>query len=71
MYFGFEENNPYTQKEISERLNISQSYVSRIIKKSLNQIKIKLIANEFIEHNCEKQKIKIKKYNKATSNLKG
>lgn len=71
MYFGFDKDKSYTQKEISEKLNISQSYVSRIIKKSLNQIRTKLIANEFVEHNSEKQKIKIKKYNKANLNLKG
>ena len=29
----------YNQKEISDKMNISQSYVSRIIKNSLNYIK--------------------------------
>ncbi len=48
MYFGFIDNKLYNQEEISHKLNISQSYISRLIKKILNKIKEKF-ENDNIE----------------------
>ena len=61
MYFGFFDNKIYTQKEIAEKLNISQSYISRIIKRILKQLKIELITNNIVELGNNNIKIKNKK----------
>lgn len=37
--YGLLGNNPYTQKEVAEKLGISQSYISRIEKKVIRKIK--------------------------------
>ena len=37
--FGFLNGNEYTQKEVADILNISQSYISRLEKKILNKLK--------------------------------
>ena len=37
--YGLLGNNPYTQKEVAEKLGISQSYISRIEKKVIKRIK--------------------------------
>ena len=42
LYFGFYDDIEVTQKEIAERLSISQSAVSRIIKRGLEKLEIKL-----------------------------
>lgn len=39
LYFGFYNNHEFTQKEISEMLNYSQSYISRVIKKTISILK--------------------------------
>ena len=39
LYFGFFDGKAYTQKEISDMLNISRSHLSRIINRSLKKIK--------------------------------
>ena len=41
MYFGFG-GRRYTQKQIAEQLELSQSYISRIIKRNIEKIGIKL-----------------------------
>jgi RNA polymerase sporulation-specific sigma factor len=38
LYFGFYNNRIYTQEEIAGKLNISQSYTSRLIKKIVKKI---------------------------------
>lgn len=48
MYFGFIDNKLYNQEEISHKLNISQSYISRLITKILKKIKEKF-ENDNIE----------------------
>lgn len=37
--YGLNNSKPLTQREVAERLNISRSYVSRIEKKTLNEIR--------------------------------
>ena len=37
--YGLNNKKPLTQREVAQRLNISRSYVSRIEKKILNDIK--------------------------------
>lgn len=39
MYFGFNLDKPYTQKDIAKAMNISQSYVCRIVKKVIKKFK--------------------------------
>lgn len=39
MYFGFNDDKEYNQEEIADELKISQSYISRIIKRILKKIK--------------------------------
>jgi len=39
LYFGFYNNREFTQKEISEILNYSQSYISRVISKTIINLK--------------------------------
>ncbi len=39
--YGLDNKKPLTQREVAQRLNISRSYVSRIEKKVLNDIKNK------------------------------
>lgn len=40
--YGLNNKKPLTQREVAQRLNISRSYVSRIEKKILNDIKHKV-----------------------------
>lgn len=40
--YGLDNKKPLTQREVAQRLNISRSYVSRIEKKVLNDIKNQL-----------------------------
>lgn len=48
-YFGFENDIPMTQKAIAKELQLSQSYVSRIIKCAVKDISIQLKALGIIE----------------------
>lgn len=41
-HFGFIDDNPMTQREIADELGLSQSYVSRIIKRILKNISVQL-----------------------------
>ena len=45
LFFGFYDNKCYTQKEIAKRYNISQSAVSKTIKRSLIKLKNEIINN--------------------------
>lgn len=49
LYFGFYDNKTYSQKEISSILNISQSYVSKLVNVTINNIKNSLIEMDIIE----------------------
>ena len=49
LFFGFFNNRRYTQKELAEKYHINQSYVSRLIKKSINKLK-----EEILMHDNEK-----------------
>lgn len=48
-HFGFKDNNPMTQKEIANELGLSQSYVSKIIKRVLKDISVQLKVLGIIE----------------------
>ncbi len=56
LYFGFYDDQVYTQKEIAEALHLSQSYVSRVIKRAVEQIGMELQSREFIELSKKKKK---------------
>lgn len=49
LYFGFIDNRPYTQKEISQMFSISQSYISRVIIKNIKRLKVLLIQEKIVE----------------------
>lgn len=49
LHFGFIDDHLYTQKEIADKLKISQSYVSRLITKIVKRIGIQLQKNGVIE----------------------
>jgi len=44
LFFGLKDGRPLRQREIASILNISQSYVSRIVVKTLEKIKIVILA---------------------------
>lgn len=44
--YGLDNKKPLTQREVAQRLDISRSYVSRIEKKVLNNIKDKVDKNK-------------------------
>ena len=58
LYFGFTNDNCYTQRDIASMLNISKSYVSLVIKNTLEKIKKDLIKNSLMEKMPEKRKVK-------------
>lgn len=49
MYFGFN-GKTYTQVEISKILGLSQSHISKIIKKTLEDITLKLVQFEYADN---------------------
>lgn len=49
LYFGFLNNKIYNQKEIAKKLNISQSYVSKILTNTLNRVRAMLLLNPFFQ----------------------
>lgn len=55
MYFGFCDGKRYTQIEIANKLNVSQSYISRLIGLILKKMRVKLIEQGFT---VPKQKLK-------------
>lgn len=60
LYFGFYDNIPCTQGEIAKRLDITQSYVSKIIKKVVDLLGKELAARELIglHHTLKRQRSK-------------
>lgn len=58
LYFGFDNDNNYTQKEISNMLNISRSLVATIINRVIKSIGTKLEKEGFIELHYKIRKIK-------------
>ena len=54
LYFGFFNNKRHTQKEIADKLSLTQSYVSRLIIKILKEIRKQLEIHEVIESKTEK-----------------
>lgn len=53
MHFGFYDNKRYTQDEIAQKLNLTQSYVSKLISKQVKSMRNKLENDENI--NCLKK----------------
>ena len=53
MHFGFYNNQIYSQQEIADKMQISQSYISRLIIKTIKKMRVEL----------KKQKIILKKEN--------
>lgn len=51
LYFGINNNKSYKQKEIASMFNCNQSYVSRLVKRTLKKIKKELIEKDIIELN--------------------
>lgn len=49
LHFGFYDDKIYTQKQIAEKLNISQSYISRLISKIVKSIGKKLLDEDVID----------------------
>lgn len=62
LHFGFYDGKTYTQKEIADKLSISQSYVSRLINRIVKKIGIQLEKIGIVELNNEQAR---KKENKA------
>ena len=61
-YFGFFDNEPTSQVELARELGCSQSYVSRIIKTILEEIKLELLNQQVIEiNNSNNRKLNKKK----------
>lgn len=60
-YFGFFDNEPISQVELARELGCSQSYVSRIIKTVLEEIKLELLNQQVIEVNDSNNKLIKKK----------
>ena len=60
-YFGFFDNEPTSQVELAHELGCSQSYVSRIIKTILEEIKLELLNQQVIEVNNSNNRKLIKK----------
>lgn len=56
LYFGFYNDKVYKQKEIAEKLNISRSYVSRLIDGIVNDIRLKLEELGIVDSNLELRK---------------
>lgn len=62
MNFGFYDGKEYTQNEIAEKYNISQSYVSMKINRDIRKIVSNLKTQNIVENNKEKRKRKVKVY---------
>ena len=54
LYFGFVDGKTYSQKEISEIFDLSQSFISRIISKELKNMESKLVEQGLIEHKTKR-----------------
>ena len=49
MYYGFKDNIIYNQSEIAKKMNLSQSRVSRIIKRVNLELKKKILEDNLID----------------------
>lgn len=58
LYYGFYSDKLYTQKEIADIMNISQSYISRILQRALKKLRIKMKINDSV---CMKRRELVKK----------
>lgn len=56
LYFGFYNDKVYKQREIAEKLNLSRSYVSRLIDGIVNDIRLKLEELGIVESDFELRK---------------
>ncbi len=56
LYYGFYHNTTYTQTEIASRFHISQRQVSRIIQKTLKELKAQLVAENIVAVKDEEKK---------------
>lgn len=54
LYFGFYDNKCYKQLEIANMLSVTGSYVSRLIKRIIGQIRMKIEENGIIELRIDK-----------------
>ena len=54
MYFGFD-GKRYNQQELSKLYNVSQSYMSRVIRKILKKIENRLLEMEIYEEDILKK----------------
>jgi len=54
MYFGFYQDHKFTQKEIAQKFNISQSYLSRVIKRLVKKLRLQLQEQGIVDLNLEK-----------------
>lgn len=68
LHFGFKDRI-YTQKEIANKLNLSQSYISRLVKKFVKEIKEKLIKNGVIDNFIESKDVAISKSTEKEKNM--
>lgn len=69
LHFGFETENPISQKEIAKSLGISQPYVSRIIKNVLKKISQSLQKQGLIELSQKVEITKKEKYPKRLQSI--
>ena len=60
LYFGFYDNKTYSQYQIADMLKISRPRISRIIKRLLKYISLKLQEKGFIELNSSDNKFLLK-----------
>lgn len=56
LYFGFYNDKVYKQREIAEKLNLSRSYVSRLIDGIVNDMRLKLEELGIVDSNLELRK---------------
>ena len=64
MYYGFNENDTYEQSEIAKVLGVTQSYISRLLKKIVKKLSSQLEEQEIIELHTHNDNKKSKKKSK-------
>lgn len=63
LYFGFINDIQLTQRQIASKLNISKSYVSKLVRKIVKQIRFELEHQKIIDINKDKKNKNVKKGN--------
>lgn len=58
LYFGFMDDKPLSQQQIADKLGVSQSYISRLLKQILKRIKLRLKSEWIIEESSNSKKVK-------------